>query len=266
MPERRNLSMSAMKKFKTTTLADEVASYLRREFILSDSYPPGTFIREEELAQKLNISRAPVREGLKILEGRGLLRAIPQKGSIVVGFSPDEIEELYDIRFALEDIVFREIIRRGTFTPKDYEYLKKLLGKMLLLGKSGDTRAEILLEFSSIDLEFHLHLAECSGRKITLQMLRTVYHQIQQAIVRDVATEKDIEHLVAEHLKILEALEAGDLKSLQMNRFYSYFHRRITALSPEMTLNKKEGAAGDRRENTPDKTVKPETSKNPPHN
>ncbi len=144
--------MSIMKKFKTTTLADEVASYLRREFIISDSYPPGTFIREEELAQKLNISRAPVREGLKILEGRGLLRAIPQKGSVIVGFSPDEIEELYDIRFALEDIVFREIIRRGAFTPKDNEYLKKLLGKMLLLVKSGDTRAEILLEFCSIDL------------------------------------------------------------------------------------------------------------------
>jgi len=246
-----------MKKFKATTLAEEVASYLRREFILSDSYPPGTFIREEELAQKLNISRAPVREGLKILEGRGLLRSIPQKGSVVVGFSPDEIEELYDIRFALEDIVFREIIRRGAFTSKEYEYLKKLLGKMLLLGKSGDTRAEILLEFSTIDLEFHLHLAECSGRKITLQMLKTVYHQIQQAIVRDVATEQDIEHLVAEHLKILEALQSGDLKSLQMNRFYSYFHRRIKALPPDIKADEKEESEEGRTEQKPRTAIKP---------
>ncbi len=239
--------MSTLRKFKTTTLANEVASYLRREFLLSDSYPPGTFIREDELAGKLNISRAPVREGLKILEGCGLLHSIPQKGSVVVGFSPDEIEELYDIRFVLEDIVFREIIRRGAFSFYDYEHLKKLLGKMHLLGKSCDTKAEILLEFSTIDLEFHLYLAERSGRKITLRMLKNVYHQIQQAIMRDIATEQDIEHLVTEHLKILEALKIGDLKSLQMNRFYSYFHRRITA-QPRRRNPAKEGGDGFRHD------------------
>jgi DNA-binding FadR family transcriptional regulator len=114
---------------------------------------------------------------------------------------------------------------------------------MLLLCKSDDTRAEILLEFSMIDLEFHLYLAERSGRGITLRMLKAVYHQIQQAIMRDIATEQDIEHLVAEHHKILEALQAGDIKSLQMNRFYSYFHRRITA-GPRRTNQKKEGIEG----------------------
>lgn len=230
-------------RLKTTTLANEVASYLRRQFLVSDAYPPGTFIREDELARTLNISRAPVREGLKILEGRGLLRSIPQKGSVVVGFSPEEIEELYDIRFALEDIVFREIIRRGSFTPFDYDHLKKLLGKMSLLCKSEDTRAEILLEFSTIDLEFHLYLAERSGRGITLRMLKTVYHQIQQAIMRDIAMEQDIEHLVTEHHKILEALQAGELKSLQMNRFYSYFHRRIN-VGPRRPHQEEEGVEG----------------------
>lgn len=221
--------MAAKNRFSPKTLAEEVASYVRKALLLSDTYPPGTFIREEELASKLGISRAPIREGLKILEGLGLIQSIPQKGSIVVTFSPDEIEELYEIRFALEEIVFREIIKRGSFNHKKYEYLEKLLDRMLLLANTIDTHKEFLLDFSAIDLEFHLYLAESSGRHLTIKMLKTTYRQIQQAIIKDIATENDIKQLVADHHKILDSLMTGDLKSLQKNRFFSYFHRRITS-------------------------------------
>lgn len=219
--------MPAEKNFKYRTLAEEVALYVRREILLSDVYPPGSFIREEELASRLNISRAPIREGLKILEGLGLLRSIPQKGSLVVGFSPKEIEELYDIRYALEDILFREIIKKGTFTENEYTALGKTLAKMLLIGKSDDSREEFLLQFSKTDMDFHLSIAELADRQWTLRLLKTVYHQIQQAVLRDLATEPDMEALVAEHREILETLRRGDLEELRKGRFFSYFERRV---------------------------------------
>jgi len=219
--------MAPANPFRPKTLAEEVASYVRKELLLSDTYPPGSFIREEELATKLGISRAPVREGLKILEGLGLLRSIPQKGSLVVAFSPGEIEELYDIRFALEEILFREIIRRGTFTGEQQGALKKILSRMGLLGSSGGSRDEILLEFSRLDMEFHLSLAALAGREWTLRLLRTVYHQIQHALIRDLATESDMETLVAEHEEILHGLQRGDLEELRKGRFFSYFERRL---------------------------------------
>ncbi|MBP6333618.1 MAG: GntR family transcriptional regulator [Aminivibrio sp.] len=219
--------MTPANPFRPKTLAEEVASYVRKELLLSDTYPAGSFIREEELASKLGISRAPVREGLKILEGLGLLRSIPQKGSLVVTFSSSEIEELYDIRFALEEILFREIIRRGTFTGERQGALKKILSRMGLLGSSGDSREEILLEFSRLDMEFHLSLAALAGREWTLRLLKTVYHQIQHALLRDLATESDMDALVAEHEEILLALQRGDLEELRKGRFFSYFERRL---------------------------------------
>ena len=219
--------MTPANPFRPKTLAEEVASYVRKELLLSDTYPAGSFIREEELASKLGISRAPVREGLKILEGLGLLRSIPQKGSLVVTFSSSEIEELYDIRFALEEILFREIIRRGTFTGEQQGALKKIISRMGLLGSSGDSREEILLEFSRLDMEFHLSLAALAGREWTLRLLKTVYHQIQHALLRDLATESDMDALVAEHEEILLALQRGDLEELRKGRFFSYFERRL---------------------------------------
>jgi len=223
--------MDVPKKFQNRTLGEEVASYLQQELLVSGSYPPNTFIREEELAKKLNVSRAPIREGLKILEGYGLLRSIPQKGSFVIGFSQPEIEELYDIRFSLEEIIFRNIVRKGIFTADDYDHQRNLLAKMLNLAESNEKKEDILLEFSIVDLEFHMYFAERSERKITLQILKKVYFQIHQAVIRDIATESDIKKLVEEHLKILDSLQSGDLKSLQMNRFFSYFHRRIASFS-----------------------------------
>ena len=229
------------KNFKNTTLSEEVAAWLRKDLLLSSAYPPGSYIREEELAKTLSVSRAPVREGLKILEGLGLLRSVPQKGSLVVSFSPEEIEELYDIRFALEDMIFREIVKKGNFTREVYDSLKKILSKMLLLGKKEETREEFLLEFSRIDLEFHLSLAEKAGRLWTLRLLKMVYSQIQQAVLRDLATEEDMNVLVQDHLRILDALLEGNLDELRKGRYFSYFERRV---DPE----KKKGRAAAKKE------------------
>lgn len=213
--------------FRHSTLGEEVASYLGKELLLSENYTPGSFIREEELAKALNVSRAPVREGIKILEGFGLLRTIPQKGAMVVDFSPEEVEELYDIRYALEEIVFREIIEKGLFTRDDYDIFRKKLDRMLLLGMNTDSKETILLEFSKIDMDFHTSLAEKSGRRWTLRMLEMVYRQIQQAVLKDLAAENDMKALVDEHIRILDALLAGDLEELKKGRFFSYFQRRI---------------------------------------
>ena len=231
------------KNFKNTTLSEEVAAWLRKDLLLSSAYPPGSYIREDELAKSLNVSRAPVREGLKILEGLGLLKSIPQKGSLVVDFSAEEVEELYDIRFALEDMVFREIVRKGSFTREDREGLKKILSKMLLLGKTQETREEFLLEFSRIDMDFHLSLAEKAGRQWTLRLLKMGYSQIQQAVLRDLATEEDKNLLVEDHLRILDALLEGDLDEIRQGRYFSYFERRVDPVKKKERTGKKEKPA-----------------------
>ncbi|MDR1732836.1 MAG: GntR family transcriptional regulator [Synergistaceae bacterium] len=218
--------MAAEQALNRRTLTEEVSEYMRREFLLSDRWKQGSFLREEDVAETLKVSRAPVREAIKVLAGLGVVRLIPRRGAFVVRFTPQEIEELYDVRFALENIVFDALLR-GEGDPVDYGYLENVLKSILKLAQSGVTRKEVFWSFSNLDLDFHLYFVQQARRKVIFQILRSVYAQLQHAILRDWAdSKKNLVYLVDQHQKILDMLKAGNLKDLKENRFYSYFIRR----------------------------------------
>lgn len=209
------------------SLAREVADFLRRELLVSQKYSQGTFIREEELARELNISRAPVREALKELEGQGLIRSIPRKGAMVLGFTSDDVEELYDIRFALETQVFEVLVNEARLKEEDYEKMYNLFQELLAVSSSSMDKSDKVIAFSRIDLEFHLFIVERSGRPWTIRILKGVYFQLHQAMLQHLEKEEELAYSAKEHLKIIQSLREGDLLSLRENRHYSYFHRRV---------------------------------------
>ncbi len=209
------------------SLAREVADFLRRELLVSSKYSQGTFIREEELARELNISRAPVREALKELEGQGLVRSIPRKGSIVLGFTPGDVEELYDIRFALETQVFEALVKDRLLSEEDYGRMNGLYEELLDVASSSMEKSEKVITFSRIDLDFHLYIAERSGRPWTIRILKGVYFQLHQAMVQHLEKEEELAYSAMEHLKIIQSLKEGNLDALRESRHYSYFHRRL---------------------------------------
>jgi DNA-binding GntR family transcriptional regulator len=220
------MAVAAEQALNRRTLTEEVSEYMRREFLLSDRWKQGSFLREEDVAETLKVSRAPVREAIKVLAGLGVVRLIPRRGAFVVRFTPQEIEELYDVRFALENIVFDALLR-GEGDPVDYGYLENVLKSILKLAQSGVTRKEVFWSFSNLDLDFHLYFVQQARRKVIFQILRSVYAQLQHAILRDWAdSKKNLVYLVDQHQKILDMLKAGNLKDLKENRFYSYFIRR----------------------------------------
>ena len=204
-----------------------MADFLRKDILLSRTYPAGSFIREEELARELSISRAPVREALKELEGQGLIRSIPRKGAVVLGFSSDDAEELYDIRFALETQIFETLVTKSLLREADYERMYALYSELLSVASGGGEKEDKVLAFSRTDLEFHLFIAERSGRAWTIRILRGVYFQLHQAMLRHLEDEDELASSAKAHLKIIEALKKGDLESLRENRHYSYFSRRV---------------------------------------
>lgn len=220
------MAVAAEQALNRRTLTEEVSEYMRREFLLSDRWKQGSFLREEDVAETLKVSRAPVREAIKVLAGLGVVRLIPRRGAFVVRFTPQEIEELYDVRFALENIVFDALLR-GEGDPVDYGYLENVLKSILKLAQSGVTRKEVFWSFSNLDLDFHLYFVQQARRKVIFQILRSVYAQLQHAILRDWAdSKKNLVYLVDQHQKILDMLKAGNLQDLKENRFYSYFIRR----------------------------------------
>ncbi len=75
-----------------------------RSALLSGQYLPGTWLREEQLAAEYAASRTPVREALRRLESDGLVEIVPRRGVLVVDLALEDLDEVYDIRSALETL------------------------------------------------------------------------------------------------------------------------------------------------------------------
>ncbi|MEA1963561.1 MAG: GntR family transcriptional regulator, partial [Candidatus Aerophobetes bacterium] len=95
------------KKMKNRpNLSEDVYEAIKRRLGDKD-LKPGTKIKEEELAEELGVSRTPVREAISKLEREGLVEIIPRYGTFVANLSPEDIEEIYDLRGALEGLAIK---------------------------------------------------------------------------------------------------------------------------------------------------------------
>jgi DNA-binding GntR family transcriptional regulator len=83
-----------------------------RDGILTGRYAPGTRLVQEDLAGAFGISRIPLREALRRLEGEGLVVISPNRGAIVRPLSPKDVVDLYDLRLALESLAIRRAAER----------------------------------------------------------------------------------------------------------------------------------------------------------
>jgi DNA-binding GntR family transcriptional regulator len=99
-----------------------------RQAICDGGFAPGTRLVEEELAEQLKVSRTPIREALRRLESEGLITHTHCKGATVLGFSRDDVIELYSIREALEALAIHYTIQH--ITRDEINQLKAIVDKM----------------------------------------------------------------------------------------------------------------------------------------
>ena len=119
------------------------------------------------------------------------------------------------------------LVKERLLSDGDYEKMNSLFGELLDVASSSMEKNEKVLAFSRIDLDFHLFIAERSGRPWTIRILRGVYFQLHQAMVQHLEKEEELAYSAREHLKIIQALREGNLDALRESRHYSYFHRRV---------------------------------------
>lgn len=84
-----------------------------RRLILAGELRPGERIREVELAEHFRVSRGPVREAIRELEGEGLAVRIQRRGSFITPLYPHDIEEIYSLRAAIEELAVRRAMARA---------------------------------------------------------------------------------------------------------------------------------------------------------
>jgi DNA-binding GntR family transcriptional regulator len=127
-----------------------------RSAILSKEISPGTRLREADLATRMGISRAPVREALRQLEQEGLVEFFPHRGAVVVGVPEAEIDAIYELRALIE----QKAIERACplITEEHMARLAALIDAMQAALDAGD-----IGELAERDLEFHGVIVEVAG-------------------------------------------------------------------------------------------------------
>jgi DNA-binding GntR family transcriptional regulator len=148
-----------MRLKKHKTLREQIASSLR-ESIINGELPPGQKLTEPELAERLGISRTPIREAFRQLESEGFLTVIPRRGAVVATITAKEIQDFYDLKSLLEGYAARVAVEK--ITDEDVEKLIRINEQLADLAEKEHVEA-----FFKKNEEFHnCFLKLCGNEKL----------------------------------------------------------------------------------------------------
>jgi DNA-binding GntR family transcriptional regulator len=185
----------------------EILERLRR-LILTGEYGPEERLIEEQLAQRLGVSRTPVRQALTMLEAEGLVEIAPNRGATVCSFSIEDVWDIYDLRAVLEGHAARRAT--GRIEGGELERMWKLAREMEGLAGRFDDHEEEIRVLVALNQEFHGTIVEASrNRRLQRLINRTVEIPLMfKAFFWYTPHERAISNQY--HRRILEALEKGD--------------------------------------------------------
>ena len=207
MPQRKPIVLQHTKE----SLAEGVFRTLRKA-ILEGDFEPGEWLRQENLADELEVSQATVRDALNQLVGEGLADRIPYKGVRVATLSPAELEDIYAMRAVLEGLAAKSAAKN--ITPKQLQEMRDILPDSIV---SNDP--ESVPKAREANKRFHEIFIEASKRRFLIRTLRQILDWIDPLMLysKTVKTEIGLETRLKwgerdrfQHTRLLEALEAGD--------------------------------------------------------
>ncbi len=175
--------------------------------ILSGQFKPRERLVERDLLADFDVSRTVIREVLKILEGKGLVKITPYRGAVVVDLTAEDVEEIFFLRVKLEAIAADLVVKN--ITRIEVQHLKKLSRE---LEKHLRERTDRMIEK---DNEFHRALFQASRNKYLNEMID--YLSTKAHIVKFNAWSMPdrIEHSRLEHKAMIEALERRNAEAFE---------------------------------------------------
>lgn len=183
------------------SLGDQISAVLRSE-IVRGTIAPGTYLREEEIADRFKTSRGPARDALRILENEHLLTR-SGRSHVVVGLSTDDIEELYALRRALETLAWERVSASASDDPS--RQARRHLDEMAQAAERNDR-----VEFAEADVRFHSSMVKAAG----MRRLTAIWEQLEPSIMLFLlvtnAMGTDLSAPLQEHSELLDALERAD--------------------------------------------------------
>ena len=181
--------------------------------IVNGKIKEGSRIVEEEFAEKLNISRTPLREAIRMLELEGLIEAREKGGVTVPKTTKKDVEEVVKIRIALETVIFEELFER--VTEKDIERLEENVAKAAAIVNDEEKSLEVFKYFS----EFNKILYSISDLPRVVNLINNLNLYLKK--FRKISAENNNRRLSAhrDHTKIVELIKAGNKEeAIAVNR------------------------------------------------
>ena len=177
-----------------------------REAILRGIYAGGQPLRQDELAAQFGTSKIPVREALRQLEAEGLVTFFSNRGAVVARLSPDEADEIGEIRSALEAVALRRAAPRAT--TRDLRRAQDVLDE----ARDEPDPAR----WSALNWEFHAALYAPAGRPQLLKLIQQMHHRVDRFMRVTLAGAGHQAQSQREHRLLLQAVRRGDTTAAEM--------------------------------------------------
>ncbi|MFE3453552.1 GntR family transcriptional regulator [Nonomuraea sp. NPDC059194] len=215
--------MSSLEERRRPPTAQQFVLGELRRAITTGRLRPGSPIRQDALAEEFDVSRVPLREALKTLQGEGLVTYQAHRGYFVETLSLDDLREVYRIRQLLEEEAVRRAVPR--LTADDLARLDHAQQEVERAAAAGQVQ-----EMAAANRVFHLTLFECSGMPRLVRLIRTLWDATDAYRSMYYGDGGNRERVVGEHRAVLDALRAADADAAVL-RLDEHRAHAVTALS-----------------------------------
>lgn len=183
-------------------LRDVVFNTLRQA-ILRGELKPGERLMEIQLANKLGVSRTPIREAIRKLELEGLVLMVPRKGAEVADITEKSLMDVLEVRKALEELSVRLTCDR--ITKEEIRELKVAAEDFRETLKSAD-----ITEIAEADVRFHDVIYAATKNQKLIQLLNNLHEQMYRYRIEYLKNEEVYPKLLREHEEIISRISQGE--------------------------------------------------------
>ena len=177
-----------------------------RQAILTGELKPGERLMEIHLANKLGVSRTPIREAIRKLELEGLVTMVPRRGAQVAQITEKSMSDVLEVRRALDELAVELACLR--ITEEEKEQLKEACLNFEKIVITNDVH-----EIAKADVAFHDIIFAATGNGRLSQMVNNLAEQMYRYRYEYIKDEKQHDMLVKEHRKIYDSIVANDTDS-----------------------------------------------------
>ena len=183
-------------------LRDVVFNTLRQA-ILRGELKPGERLMEIQLANKLGVSRTPIREAIRKLELEGLVLMIPRKGAEVAEITEKSLRDVLEVRRALEELAVQLACEK--ITKEEIRELERVAKEFQQVVKSSD-----ITEIAEVDVRFHDIIYTATDNQKLIQLLNNLREQMYRYRVEYLKRDGVFPQLIAEHEAIIRHIENNE--------------------------------------------------------